>query len=81
MVLVVRASTPPGPVTCPGCGVEAGRVHGYAERGLADVPVDGRRVVVRVWARRIVTTENGPEPLIREPRHTFRTHTFRVGGF
>lgn len=50
-VLVVRASTYAGPVACPGCGVPTGRVHGYFQRQVADVPVDGRRVMV--WARRM----------------------------
>ncbi|MCI2424383.1 ISL3 family transposase, partial [Saccharopolyspora sp. K220] len=52
-VIVVRASTRSRPVVCPGCGVETGRVHGYVDRQLADVPMDGRRVVVRVRARRM----------------------------
>lgn len=51
--LVVRASTPRGPVPCPECGVQTGRVHGYVVRRVADVPVDGRRVLVRVRARRM----------------------------
>lgn len=33
--------------------MESGRVHGYLERRLADVPVDGRPVVVRLRARRM----------------------------
>lgn len=33
--------------------VPTGRVHGYVERRLADVPVDGRPVVVRVRALRM----------------------------
>lgn len=51
--IVVRASTPLGPVSCPGCAIETGRVHAYIERRVADVPVDGRPVVVRVRARRM----------------------------
>lgn len=50
---MVRASMPSGPVACPGCAVETGRVHGYVQRRVADVPVDGRRVVLRVRARRM----------------------------
>ena len=39
--------------SCPGCGTLSARVHGYFERTAADVPVDGRRVVVRLRARRM----------------------------
>ena len=52
-VIVVRARTRGGPVACPGCGTETGRVHGYHERTPADVPVDGRRVLVKMRARRM----------------------------
>ena len=52
-VIAVRARTPGGPVACPGCGTETARVHGYHERTAADVPADGRRVLVRVRVRRI----------------------------
>src|SRR5215470_15439165 len=47
-VICVRARTRDGAVTCPGCGAETARVHEYHERTAADVPVDGRRVLVRV---------------------------------
>jgi transposase len=40
-------------VPCPQCGALAGRVHGYLERTLADVPADGRPVVVRARVRRL----------------------------
>ena len=52
-VIVVRAGTRGGAVACPGCGAETSRVHGYHERTAADVPVDGRRVVVKVRVRRM----------------------------
>jgi transposase len=52
-VIVVRAVTPSEPVACPGCGSETARVHGYHERTPADVPLDGRRVLVKVRARRM----------------------------
>ena len=52
-VIFVRARTRDGAVACPGCGTETGRVHGYHERTAADVPVDGRRVLVRVRVRRM----------------------------
>ena len=51
--VVVRAGTRGGAVACPGCGTETSRVHGYHERTAADVPVDGRRVVVKVRVRRM----------------------------
>jgi hypothetical protein len=40
-------------VPCPGCGAGTGRVHGYHQRTAADVPVDGRRVVVTARLRRL----------------------------
>ena len=52
-VIVVRARTRDGAVACPGCGSETARVHGYYGRTAADVPVDGRRVVVSVRVRRM----------------------------
>lgn len=64
--IVVRASTLPKPVACPGCAVETSRVHGYVERRIADVPVDGRRVMLRVRARRMRCRRLGC------PRQTFR---------
>jgi len=52
-VICVRAGTRDGAVACPGCGTLTVRVHGYYERTVADVPVDGRRVLVRVRVRRL----------------------------
>ena len=52
-VIVVRARTRDEAMACPGCGAETARVHGYHVRVAADVPVDGRRVVVRVRVRRM----------------------------
>ena len=52
-VILVRARTRAGAVACPGCGTESSRVHGYHERTAADVPVDGRRVLVKVRVRRM----------------------------
>ncbi len=48
---IVRARTPQDTAACPVCGISSGRVHGYHWRTVADVPVDGRRVVVRVRDR------------------------------
>ena len=52
-VICVRARTRDAAVACPGCGTETARVHEYRERTAADVPVDGRRVLVRVRVRRM----------------------------
>ena len=52
-VICVRARTRDRAVVCPGCGAETARVHEYRERTAADVPVDGRRVLVRVRVRRM----------------------------
>jgi transposase len=52
-VIVVRARTAGGPVPCPRCSGRTGQVHGYCERTVADVPADGRPVVVRVRVRRM----------------------------
>lgn len=52
-VIAVRARTAGGPVPCPRCGGLTGHVHGYYQRTVADVPADGRPVVVRVQVRRM----------------------------
>lgn len=49
----------------PGVRVLSGRVHGYHWRTVADLPIDGRRVLVRVRVRRLVCPTRGC-------RHTFR---------
>ncbi len=54
MQVSVRARTAGGPAECPGCGAESVRVHGYHQRTVTDVPLDGRPVVVRVRVRRLV---------------------------
>jgi transposase len=63
--IVVRARTGQEAAVCPVCGASSGRVHGYHWRTVTDVPVDGRRVVVRVRVRRLVCPTCGC-------RHTFR---------
>ncbi|MGA5135573.1 transposase family protein, partial [Streptomyces olivoreticuli] len=57
--IVVRARTPQDTAVCPVCGALSGRVHGYHWRTVADVPVDERRVVVRVRVRRLVCPTRG----------------------
>ncbi|MFJ6637093.1 ISL3 family transposase, partial [Streptomyces sp. NPDC091376] len=63
--IVVRARTPRDTAVCPVCGASSERVHGYHWRTVADVPVDERRVVVRVRVQRLVCPTRGC-------RHTFR---------
>ena len=65
-VIRVSARTRDDPVPCPVCGQLTGRVHGFHGRVVADVPVDGRRVVVSVRVRRLVC------PVLGCPRQTFR---------
>ncbi len=65
-VIVVRARTAGGPVPCPRCGVLTGQVHGYHDRTAADVPADGRPVVVQVRVRRMRC------PALGCPAQTFR---------
>jgi len=52
-VICVRARTQDEAVACPACGTETARVHEYRERTVADVPVGGRRVLVKVRVRRM----------------------------
>ncbi|MFF4384486.1 ISL3 family transposase [Kitasatospora sp. NPDC001547] len=65
-VIRVSARTRDDPVPCPVCGRPTGRVHGFHGRVVADVPVDGRRVVASVRLRRMVC------PVLGCPRQTFR---------
>ena len=65
-VILVQARTAGAAVACPDCGTKTARVHGYHERLAADVPVDGRRVLVRVRVRRMRC------PVTGCPRQTFR---------
>jgi transposase len=58
-VIVVRARTAGGLVPCPRCGAGTGQVHGYSERTVADVPADGRPVVVRARVRRMGCPDPG----------------------
>lgn len=64
--IVVRARTPQEAAVCPVCGASSGRVHSYQVRTVADVPVDGRRVVVRVKVRRLVCPTRGCKQTFRE---------------
>ncbi|WP_329027667.1 ISL3 family transposase [Streptomyces sp. NBC_00690] len=64
--VVVRARTPKEPAPCPACGVPSGQVHGYHWRKVADVPVDGRQIVLRVRVRRLVCPTRGCCQTFRE---------------
>ncbi|MES5824194.1 ISL3 family transposase [Streptomyces sp. RG80] len=64
--LLVTARTRSDPVPWPMCGTPTARVHGYHRLTVADLPVDGRRVVVRLRVRRLLC------PLLGCPRQTFR---------
>ncbi|WP_455755188.1 transposase [Streptomyces microflavus] len=65
-VIRVAARSRDVPSPCPVCGVLTGKVHGYHGRTMADVPVDGRKVVVHVQVRRLVC------PVLECRRQTFR---------
>ncbi|GGQ36106.1 hypothetical protein GCM10010140_77560 [Streptosporangium pseudovulgare] len=62
----VRARTPDGPATCPGCGAEPASVHDCHERSVAGVPIDARRVLVMVRIRRLVCPTRGCHQTFRE---------------
>lgn len=64
-LICVRARTRDVAVACPDCGAPTARVHGFHERTAADVPADGRRVLVRVRVRRLRC------PVLGSPRQTF----------
>lgn len=80
--VVVTARTREDPVPCPVCATPTAKVHGYHHRTVKDVPVDGRQVVVRLRARRLVCSvlscgrqtfrEQIPGLLERHQRRTVR---------
>ena len=47
-MICVRAGIRDGAVACPACSTETTRVHEYGERMVADVPAEGRQVLVKV---------------------------------
>ncbi|QFG27044.1 transposase family protein [Actinomadura sp. WMMB 499] len=51
--LRARARCRQVPVACPGCAVETAHVHAWCERTVADLPVDGRPMVMGVKVRRL----------------------------
>src|SRR5437016_2502320 len=50
----IRARAQADEATCPGCGNVSTRVHAWYERRLADAPVAGRAVVIRLRVRKFV---------------------------
>jgi hypothetical protein len=64
--VVVTARTRQDALPCPVCGTPTAKVHGYHGLRVTDVPVDGRRVVVRLRVRRLVC------PVLGCRRQTFR---------
>jgi hypothetical protein len=59
------AATPTGPTgVCPTCGTPSGRVHSRYTRKVADLPWQGRRVVLRVTVRRFRCRNGGCERTI-----------------
>jgi len=65
-VIVVWPRKAGGPVACPRCGRLTRQVHGYCQRTVADLPADGRPVVVNVRVRRMRC------PVLGCPVQTFR---------
>lgn len=64
--IVVTARTRGVAVPCPVCGSPTAKAHGYHRRTVADVPVDGRQVVVHLRVRRLAC------PILGCRRQTFR---------
>ena len=48
----MEACLPESQATCPRCGQSPSRVHSRYQRRLADVPIAGRSVVLRLRIRR-----------------------------
>ena len=65
-MVAVTARTRDVAVPCPVCGTATAKVHGYHQRTVKDVPVDGRQVVVLLRVRRLVC------PTLGCLRRTFR---------
>src|SRR5262249_29471429 len=67
---VTDATLPPDPIplaaagagptaTCPSCGHPSARAHSRYRRTLADLPVNGRRFILRLTARRFFCRQAG----------------------
>jgi transposase len=53
-VVCIRARAQSDEAMCPVCGNASSRVHGWYERRLADAPVAGQAVVIRLGVRKFV---------------------------
>jgi transposase len=53
-MVCIRARAQSDEAVCPACGRASARVHGWYERRLADAPVAGRAVVIRLRVRKFV---------------------------
>src|SRR5262249_61321806 len=61
--LIALAVACDGPTaTCPSCGHPSDRVHSRYRRTLADLPVNGRRFILRLTARRFFCRPAGWRP-------------------
>jgi transposase len=58
VIAVVLTSTAPA-AACPKCGHPSERVHSRYCRTLADLPVGGRRLIIRLSARRFFCPHPG----------------------
>jgi transposase len=57
--IIVAAATTASLAACPTCGTPSGRVHSRYARTTADLPWQGRRVILRVTVRRFRCREAG----------------------
>lgn len=53
-VVCIHARAEADEANCPACGGASARVHGWYERRLADAPVAGQRVLIRLRVRRFI---------------------------
>jgi transposase len=58
-LLVIAVATAAPTARCPACGHPSDRVHSRYRRTLADLPVNGRRFVLRLTARRFLCRHPG----------------------
>jgi transposase len=72
------ATTNPN-ASCPACGHESWRGHSHYTRGLAEEPVFGRRVRLRMTVRRFLCPSSGcPRRIFVEPLHGFAARHART---
>jgi transposase len=58
-LVCVRARARADTAACPACGTVSGQVHSRYDRRLADAPVGGRRVMIRLTVRRFFCAAPG----------------------